>query len=232
MPELSNVDILENVMHGLFTTTGRRTSENYAVAVIYTITRELKKRFDFLKYIKFNVGGDYQELLTISPNLNNIDPVIIGRAVESIIQVIFMDLKDKAGFYFLKEFKENTGEITISSLEEVGVDLELLQIQQHYLYRQRSRIKSKAKTSPPEDLESTKEKNMVEYSWENVSKWDYDAENRICLIYDKNGNVLDQLNLDDLLKQHIKYLTETDAIESNTDYKMEEKEKSLKLKKS
>lgn len=232
MPELSNVDILENVMHGLFTTTGRRTSENYAVAVIYTITRELKKRFDFLKYIKFNIGGDYQELFTISPRLNTIDPVIIGRAVESIIQVIFMDLKEKAGFYFLNEFKKNTGEVTISYLNEVGVDLELLQIQQHYLYRQRSRIKSKAKTAPTGNLEPTKQKIMIDYSWENVSNWDYDANNRSCIIYDNNGNVLDQLNLDDLLKQHIKYLTETDAVELTTDYKMEEKEKSLKLKKS
>lgn len=232
MPELSNVDILENVMHGLFTTTGRRTSENYAVAVIYTITRALKKRFDFLKYIKFNIGGDIDELITISPQLNSIDPTIVGRAVESIIQVIFMDLKDKAGFYFINEFKKNTGEVVISDLKEVGVDLELLQIQQHYLYRQRSRIKSKSKTAQTGDLEPTKEKIMIDYSWENVSNWDYDANNRSCIIYDKKGTVLDQLNLDDLLKQHIKYLTETDSVELPTDYKMEEKEKSLKLKKS
>lgn len=232
MPELSNVDILENVMNGLFTTTGRRTSENYAVAVIYTITRALKKRFDFLKYIKFNIGGDYEELLTISSKLNSIDPVIVGRAVESIIQVIFMDLKDKAGFYFINELKRNTGEVAISDLKEIGVDLELLQIQQHYLYRQRSRIKSKSKTAPTGDFEPTKEKSLIDYSWENVSNWDYDANNRSCIIYDKNGKVLDQLNLDELLKQHIKYLTETDAVELTTDYKMEEKEKSMKLKKS
>ena len=232
MPELSNVDILDKVINGLFVTTGRRTSEHYAVAVIYTITRELKKRFDFLKYIKFNLGGDLDEILTISPKLNSIDPVMLGKAVESIIQIIFMDLKGKAGFYFINEFKKNTGEVVISDLQDVGVDLELLKIQQHYLFRQGSRIKSKSKIVSTGDLEYIKEESKIEYSWQNVSYWDYNANNRSCIIYDKNGNVLDKLDLDRILKYHIKYLTETDETEFTTDYKMEEKEKSLKLKKS
>lgn len=230
MPELSNVDILEKVMHGLFVTTGRRTSENYAVAICYTITRALKKRFDFLKYVKFNVGGEYDEVITISPKLNSVDPVEVGRAVESIIQVIFMDLKDKAGFYFINELKNNTGEVAISHLKDVGVDLELLNIQQHYLYRQRSRIKGRSETAFTGDVTPKKEKTLVDYSWENVSHWDYDANNRSCIIYDKDGNVLDQLNLDEILRYHINYLTEADASKFTTDYEMEEKRKGLKLK--
>jgi hypothetical protein len=164
--------------------------------------------------------------------LNSIDPVKVGRAVESIIQFIFMDLKDKAGFYFINELKKNTGEVAINNLKEVGVDLELLKIQQHYLYRQRSRIKNINTTDRTGGLKPKKEKSLIDYSWQNVSNWDYNANNRSCIIYDNNGKVLDQLDLDEILKQYIKYLTETDAVESTTDYKMEEKEKSLKLKKS
>jgi hypothetical protein len=190
----------------------------------------LKKRFDFLKYVKFNVGGEYDEVLTISPKLNSIDPVEVGRAVASIIQVIFMDLKDKAGFYFINEFKKNTGEVAISDLKEVGVDLELLKIQQHYLYRQRSRIKDSSETVSTGDVARKKEKTFVDYSWENVSHWDYDANNRSCIIYDKDGNVLDQLNLDEILRHHINYLTEADSSEFTKDYEMEERKKGLKLK--
>ena len=232
MSKLSNVDILENVMHGLFTTAGRRTSQNFAVAVIHAITKALEQRYDFLKYISFNYKGESNELVNISPNLNSIDTIKIGRAVEAIVQVICMDLKDKAGLYFINELKKNTGEETISYLKNVGIDFELLQIKQHYLYRQRNRIKSKSKTDTTNDIKLNKEKSLLDYSWENVSNWEYNAYNRNCKIYDKDGNVLDQLDLDEIVRKYIRYLTEADSVEIPTDYKSEEKVKSLKMKES
>jgi hypothetical protein len=232
MSKLSNVDILENVMHGLFTTAGRRTSQYFAVAVIHAITKALEQRYDFLRYIRFNIKGESDELVNISPDINSINTIRIGEAVEAIVQVICMDLKDKAGLYFINELKKNTGEETISDLKEVGIDFELLQIQQHYLYRQHNRIKSKSKTVTAYDFEPNKEKSLLDYSWENVSNWEYDADNRNCKIYNKDGNVLDQLDLDEIVRKYIRYLTEADSVETLTDYKLEEKDKSLKMKKS
>jgi len=232
MSKLSNVDILGSVLNGLCTTAGRRTSENFAVAVIHAITRALEQRYDFLKNIKFNIKGDSDELINISPNLNSIDPIIVGQAVEAIVKVICMDFKDKAGLYFINEFMKNTGEDTISDLKKAGIDFELLKIQQHYLYRQQERIKSKSKAIKSDDFVSDKEKSLLDYSWENVSNWEYDTNNRSCIIYDKDGNILDQLDLDEIVKKYISYLTEANSVETSTDYKMEEKNKSLKVKKS
>ena len=232
MPKLSNTDILENVMQGLFTTAGAKTSKKFAVAVINAITKALEQRYDFLKFVKFNIDGESDEFVNISTDLNSIELIRVGQAVEAIVKVIFMDFKDKAGLYFINEFKKNTGEDTISDLKDAGIDFELLQIQQNYLYRQRERIKNKSETDSADDFLSKKEKSLLNYSWENVSNWEYDANNRNCKIYDKNGNVLDDIDLDKIVKKYIIYLTNGNSVEKPTDYKNEEKEKGLKIKKS
>ncbi|UCF50013.1 MAG: hypothetical protein JSU91_00605 [Thermoplasmatales archaeon] len=230
MSKLSNADILENVMQGLFTTAGTKTSKKFAVAVINAITKALEQKYDFLKYVKFNIDGESDEFVNVSSDLNSIELISVGQAVEAIVKVIFMDFKDKAGLYFINEFKKNTGEDTISNLKDAGIDFELLQIQQNYLYRQRERIKSKSDSK--DDFLSKKEKSLLNYSWENVSNWEYDANNRNCKIYDKNGNVLDDIDLDKIVKKYIIYLTDANSVEKPTDYKMEDKEKGLKIKKS
>ena len=227
MTRLTNAEIFEHVLHGLFSTAGRRTSKNFAGAVIHAITKALEQKYDFLKYVKFNFKGESDELINISPEINSIDIIKVGQAVEALVKVICMDFKDRAGLYFINEVKKNTGEAAISDLKDAGIDFELLQIQQHYLFRQHERIKNKEKT---DSLVSKKEKSLLDYSWENVSKWDYDSNNHNCKIYDKHGKVLDQLNLDDIVKKYIHNLTEGDSVETSTDYKKEEK--GLKIKKS
>ena len=228
MTRLSNAEIFENVLHGLFTTAGKRTSKNFAGAVIHAITKALEQKYDFLKYIKFNFKEKSDKIVNISHEMNSVNILRVGQAVEALVKVICMDFKDRAGLYFINEVKKNTGEEAISDLKEAGIDFELLQIQQHYLYRQNERIKSKSKT---ENLLTKKEKGLIDYSWENVSKWVYDANKHNCKIYDKDGNVLDQLNLDDIVKKYIQNLTEDNLVDASTDYKTEEKDKGLKIKK-
>ena len=122
-----------------------------------------------------------------------------------------MDFKDKAGLYFINEFKKNIGEEAISDLKEVGIDFELIKIQQHYLYRQHERIKSKSKN---DDFVNKEEKSLLDYSW------------------DKDGKVLDQLNLDEIVKKYIHYLTEVNSFKTSTDYNLEKKDKGFKKKSS
>jgi hypothetical protein len=228
MTRLSNAEIVENVLHGLYTAAGRRTSKNFAGAVIHAITKALEQKYDFLKYVKFNFKGESDDIVNISHEMNSVDIIRVGQAVEALVKVICMDFKDRAGLYFINEVKKNTGNEAISDLKEAGIDFELLQIQQHYLYRQHERIKNKSKT---DGIVSKKDKGLLDYSWENVSKWDYDANNHNCKIYDKDGNILDQLDLDDIVKKYINNLTEDNPVEASTDVKSEEKDKGLKIKK-
>ena len=209
MPKLENSDILRAIFQALYITAGRRTTRGFAIAVLGAITKTLEQRYNFLKEIRFHTEGSSVEAISIGSKVNSVDPFIVGKAVEVIVQVVYMDLKEKAGFYFVKELESNAGEVVISELKDIGVDLELLQIQQHYLYRRQSRAKGVAgKGAAGKQLDNV---SLLGYSWKNVSTWKYDAENKICTVYGKDGKMLDRLDLDMIVKNYISSLTEDAA---------------------
>jgi len=226
MTELTNAELTENVFKGLCEVVGRRTSNHFACAIIGTITRALEGRFSFLKNINFDDKADCSKVISVSLKINSVKPLILGRALEAIVQILLMDLKDIAGHYFINELKKNTGELTISTLKDMNVDLDLLQIQQHYLYRQSKRTKDESESGTV-----TEEKNLLDYSWDNVGKCDYDEHQRICVIYDKEGNILDKINLDEIVEKYLSNLTENDTVSTPMNYYIEKKEKRLNLKK-
>ena len=99
-----------------------------------------------------------------------------------------------------------------------------MQIEQHYLYRSREQKKARqGKNARPYDV------SLLSYTWKNVSSWKYDPSKRICVLYDKNGNVLDHLDLNLIVKNYIKCLSEEDGYETSMDHKIEDKEKYLKV---
>jgi len=229
MTEITNAEIFENVVQGLYTVGGRRTSQNFAVAVLDAIIKTLEEKYDFLKYIRLDTKGGSENIIHISSEINSIHPVRVGKAVETIVQIVYMDLKEKAGLYFIRELQKNAGDTVISALKDTGVDLELLQIQQHFIYRQRSRIKAKAAaTGKSEEEIRQEEKSMLDYSWDSVSSWNYDPNSNVCIIYGKDGKQLDELNLKEIIKGYISDLTGDGVVEPPTDYERKE-EKGLKL---
>jgi hypothetical protein len=157
-------------------------------------------------------------------DINYVDPIRVGRAIETIIQVVYMDLKENAGLFFIKELIKRAGKDVITALKNVGVDLELLEIQQRFIFRQRNRIKTVVANK------DNKEKSLLNYSWDKVSSWDYDFNKEVCIIYGKDGEQLDILNLKNVIKGYINDLTGEGTIEECIDYKIIDKQKKgLKL---
>jgi hypothetical protein len=230
MNNITNAYILEKMMYGLYNTAGRRTTYSFAIAIMDTITRTLEQRYDFLKYLLFKTQSDSNEVIKINSNINFEDPIKVGKAIEAIVKVVCMDLQEKAGLYFITELRKNTDEDVIAHLNNIGIDLELLQIQQRYIYRQNKRIEAIFKENRKEDNNGKKEeKNILNYTWENVSNCEYDPINKTCTIYDKDGNILDHLDLNYIVKNYIKFLSEEDNFSPQIDYKKEDKEKYLKI---
>jgi hypothetical protein len=90
----------------------------------------------------------------------------------------------------------------MDELQNFGVDLASLQIEQHYLYRSRESRKKKVK-KPYGDV------SLLGYTWKNVSSWEYDQRRKVCVLYNKEGEVLDTLNLDSIIEDYVKNLTDT-----------------------
>ena len=208
MNKLQNSDLLKNIIKAVYITASRRTAPSFAIAVIGAITKTLEQRYDFLKNIVFREEGGSEDFVTVDSNVNSIEPFIIAKAIENIVQVVYLDLRDKAGFFFIKELMRNAGENVISNLKDIGVDLELIQIQQHYLYRRQS-------TSTKSKLDNGQEKidnvSLLGYSWKNVSNWKFDTNKKTCVIYDKNGSELDRINLDTIVRKYISSISEDGA---------------------
>jgi len=228
---LKNADLLKGLLQALYKVTSRRTTNSFAVAIIDAITKTLEEKYKFLKYVKFRIEENSENAIYISSKVNSVPPFRVGQAIEVIVQLVYMDLKEKAGLYFITELRRNAGEEVISSLKDLGMDLELLQLQQHFVYRQRRRIRTKSDIGLREREQiQQEEKTMFNYSWENISSWKYEVESRTCILYNEEGEVLDSLDLDTIVKNYIDNLTKVIVVDLSTDYKREYKRKCLKLR--
>ncbi len=231
MKEIENSDLLTEVIKGLYTTVSRRTTQSFAVAVIDTIIRTIEERYDFLKYVQINRSGELADFIDISPDLNSVHPAKIGKSIEAIVQVVYMDLREKAGVYFINEVKKNIDEDIIMRLRECGVDLELLMLQQHYLYSRQERKKTKndKNINSKNGNKTIDNVSMLGYTKENISSWNYDSKTKICILYDKDGKELDRLNLDTIIRNYIGFLTKEGVIETQKDSMENDKKETIEI---
>ena len=233
MSEINNSDLIRVTLKALYTTAARRTTQNFAVAVIDSIIRTIKEKYDFLKYVQIRTDYGSGEFIEINPEINKIHPAKIGKVVEAVVQIVCLDLKEKAGHYFIKEVKTNSGEKIISKLRDCGVDLDLLMLQQQYLFRRQNKDKSKNVKDDEKitDTKSIDNISLLGYTEESISSWHYDSNNKVCIIYDKDGKVLDRLNLDTIIRGYIGTLTKEGNIIFSDDNKKKEKGKKIEISK-
>jgi hypothetical protein len=215
--EMKNSMILKNSLQALCKIAGRRTSETFAYKVMNAITASLKERYDFLHYVDLKDGTGF-ESIQVSSNVDTLDAGRIYQAIETVIRVVHMDLQDNAGLYFLKEFKESVGPEIVMLLEQNGVDLSLLEVEQQHVYIQRQKKKNVAGDA-----------SLLGYTWNNVSTWKYDDHNKVCILYGSDETILDKLNLDVIIKEHIDNLTGSSDLEEVEDIETERYKKEYDL---
>jgi len=218
MTTTKNSDVIRGILGPLYTLTGMRSSQSFAVTVIGAITKTLEQNYKFLKYVKVNQAGYFEnEEIDISPEIDNVDPDRIGKAIETIVRIVYMDLKSKAGLFFIGELKKRAGENVIIELKKRGVDLDLLQIEQRHVQRRQERNKSREVTKKIREDES-----MLRYTWNNVASWEYNEDDNVCILYQDDGKELDRLELNLIIQKHVDKLTEEEIVESPTYYAEEE----------
>ena len=205
MGKYTNSYVLGEILRSLYHVAGRRTTRGFAAKVIGSIIKTLEQKYDFLKHVLINDQGELSEAeaVTIAPEINSIKRNDIGRSIEAIIRIVYMDIIGKAGLFFIAELKKRAGEDLISELYNYGVDLASLQIEQHYLYRRRESRKAKSGKARSTEV------SLLGYTWKNVSSWDYDSNKRTCVLYGKNGEVLDNLHLDSIIESYVKDLSDS-----------------------
>ena len=232
MEKVKNSILLEAVIKAVYNVASRRTSVKFADETIGSSIKTLERKFDFLKYVNVSpknaVDGNFT--VSVSPDIDFISSDEVGKAIEAIVRVVYNDMSTDAGLYFITELKENAGEEITRKIMDCNVDLDEVQLEQHYAYRRHERKKSIADAAKRGTLDKKQPENLLGYTWGTVSHWRHEPGSKYCTLFDKEGNVVDRLNLDRIIQNYVERLSgyvDVDAREIEKEAKIYEKEYEL-----
>jgi len=218
--------MMKYIINALYNVASRRTSSKMADETIGSSIKTLERKFDFLRYVHIDQSeiteGGYA--VSVSPDIDNLPENRLAPAVEALIRVVYNDLSEDAGLYFVTELKEYAGEeITRRMQQELNIDFDQIQLEQHYAFRRQERRKQIAEAIRSGKIDKRRPQNLIGYTWKNVSYWKHEPGSKYCTLYDKQGNSLDRLNLDRIIQNYVEKLS------GNTDIDIREIEKQAEI---
>ena len=209
MVELKNSVLLEAILTALYNVACRRTSNKLADETIGSTIKTLEGKFEFLKYVSIIKPDISEEGFAISfdSDIDNIRPEVIGKSIEALIRVVYNDIGNDAGLYFISEIKDLAGEEISKMILNCEIDLDQIQFEQHYAYRRRDKKQKIAQAGKEGRIPRKKPDNLLGYSWGEISYWRHEPGSKYCTLYDKEGNVMDKLNLDRIIQNYVEKLS-------------------------
>ena len=131
MPQLENSDVVKHVLQTLITISSRKTTSGHAISTLYESVNKLKVKYAFLKHveIKDTTFLELDDPVTVLSEIDGVGSNKIGRALYDIITTMNSNLGKDAGYFFIKELRNRMGEDYVSTIEEMGLDLGLLQLE-------------------------------------------------------------------------------------------------------
>ena len=209
MVEFKNSVLLEAILKALYNVACRRTSSKLADETIGSTIKTLEGKFEFLKNINISKADISEEGFAISfdSDINNIRPEVIGKTIEALIRVVYNDIGNEAGLYFISELKELAGDQISKMILNCEIDLDQIQFEQHYAYNRRERKNEIAQAGREGRIPRRKPDNLLGYSWGEISYWKHEPGSKYCTLYDKEGNVMDKLNLDRIIQNYVEKLS-------------------------
>lgn len=147
MPRYENEEILGRILKSTIDVITRRTSEAYANVIIGNAIRELLEKHSFLRYVEIQETRHTElfEVVTIASDLNRVEPQKIGKATIEFLEKIIESMGKNAGYYFIKEIKEDLPNDYEKTIKELGIDLDLLQLE--FITEIKQSLKSRIRNS-------------------------------------------------------------------------------------
>jgi hypothetical protein len=122
--------IIDTLVRALIHVVSRRTSGGYAMFTVEHVLRKLAKNFDILRYvdIKSNRYAEAMHVITVDPEMNRVSGNEVRRAAVALIQETTEDIGKYAGYFFIKEVKEELPNDFEREIRQIGIDLDLMQL--------------------------------------------------------------------------------------------------------
>jgi hypothetical protein len=155
---MDNITLMQSILISLSEIASEKTSPAFAQLIVKTILESLERKFLFLSSIRF---GENNNNIIIPSSVNSLDEKELGKAIEAIIRSVYMNLEKQAGLFFVTELEHNTEPGVIPRIREIGVDLELMQIEHRQLYRNKPyQTRNESSPSIQKDISSFDEFSM------------------------------------------------------------------------
>ena len=132
MPQFENKEIFGSLLRTTINVIGRRTSEAYADVVVNNAIEDLSSAYSFLRYVHV-MGTQYNkeifDVIEIDDEINNVESIEIGKASVDFLKKITASMGKNAGYYFIKEIKEDLPAEHERIIVDLGVDFDFLQME-------------------------------------------------------------------------------------------------------
>ena len=131
MPNIEKSDVMRHVIQTLIDMSSRKTTKSHALLTMSDLIDKLKTKYDFLKHVEIKDTRflEMDEPVTVMSDIDNVNPDEIAKALYDIIKTTNNALGKNAGYFFIKELRNNLGEDYNSTIEEMGLDLGLMQLE-------------------------------------------------------------------------------------------------------
>lgn len=211
--------LLKAVINAVYVVASRRTTTRLAEKTLTSVIESLKPKYQFFHHVDItNVMYDAQLDIQFDQQFTTARRDELAHAIESLIRLVYDDITEEAGMYFITEMKNHLNAQIISDMIDCGVDFDQLQIEQHHSF-----LKRKKK----QHQDQTTQENLLGYSWQSVSNWEYKQGDKTVELYDQQGNIIDKIDMEQAIKNYVEILsgiTETDTIRMQEIIKNHEKE--------
>ena len=87
MFNITKSDKIKEVLQIFARTTGKRTSEKFAIETIDTAIKKLEPAYDFLKYVTIERTSHYEgmDFINVKTEIDNVEIISLGKAVSDIL---------------------------------------------------------------------------------------------------------------------------------------------------
>ena len=131
MPHFENSEVVRHILQKLINISSRKTTEVEVVTKMDELINKLKEKYDFLKHVEINDSRfmENEEPVTVMSDINGVKSNEVGKALIDIIKTMNSILGKDAGYFFIKELKSNIEEDYYSTIEEMGLDFGVMQLE-------------------------------------------------------------------------------------------------------
>ena len=131
MPQFQNSEIVRHILQTIISISSRKTTKGYAVLVMNELIKKLQEKYNFLKLIEIKdmTYIEAGEPITIMSDIDGVKSNDVGKALYDIIKMMNSNLGKEAGYFFIKELRNNIKDDYYSTIEEMGLDLGVMQLE-------------------------------------------------------------------------------------------------------